>query len=218
MGDIPNEVGQEQVDRGQPVVPRTETNSLCDLTKDYALFTTALINTFGMFDRDPVQEFVKFHPDTEARSPFALDMDWPVFQDIGRGVLSGQLVDWDRRLYGIVLERWEQLRNFIGSLSVFNRKHYFYARFGWHELTIVDPLAMHQGKVLEDIPMVVVTDFMVSSNRQVTYLAAAKDPPRTKAYPATQPPVPEIVREATAILGPPPNPEALGLTAGAQLP
>lgn len=187
---------------GSATVSRAARHTLRDLTRDFVLFTPALINTHGHFDRDPVQEFQRLHPSANLDDAvFCLDSDWPLFQGIGQGLLVGAPVNWDHRIYGVTKARWPLCRDFITAIGIVSRKRQFYARIAWHDLVIVDPLALHQAQaVLADIPVVQVVAFAVSSNRQFTHLQPAVDPPRTRAFPIVKPAVREIILEAEAAL------------------
>lgn len=175
-------------------------STLGDMQKDgYVFFTPALVVTHGLFDRDPVIEFNRTHQtDDEEDRPFQVDCDYPLFQDLGKSVVQGQVVDWDHRIYGIVEPGWEQLRDFIGSIACCMPAWYHYAKIGFHNLKIVDSTALHGGRVLTELPTVDIFVFFVSTCRYFAWMAPAKDPPRTLPFAQVDPPKPEIKAEAEA--------------------
>jgi len=185
--------------------------TLGDLARDgYVLFTPALIVTHGLFDRNPIVEFNRTHQTNDPKDrPFQVDCDDPLFQDLGKSLVRGEFIDWDHRIYGIHGDYWEELRDFVGAIAVYEPKRYHYAKIGFHNLRIVDPTAMRTGRLFEALPAIDIWVFFVSAYRYFVWMAPAKDPPRTKAFAMVEPPKPEIKKEAEAILGPPPSPEQI---------
>jgi len=187
--------------------------TVSDLAQDgFRFFTTALIITHGLFDRDPLVEFSRqAAPDAaEDEFPFAVDCQFPFFQNIGQSVVNDQLINWDHRLYGIPEHNWAACENFIKAIAMFDAERYHYAKIGSHLLTIVDPTMLHSGKVITELPTVDITVFCVSGYRNFVWMAPATDPPRTQPFPKVDPPMSGIKAEAEAILGPPPSPEQVG--------
>jgi hypothetical protein len=209
----PGEVREEDAGpvEGKPTEVAEVEHTLGDMVNDgFAFFTTALITTHGLFDRDPIVEFRRMNPQiSDAEAPFAVDCQYPFFAGLGHGLLNGQFIDWNRRLYGIHREQWETLHRFVASLAMYDAKRYHYAKVGWHQLTIVDQTAMHSGNILTEIPRIPITVFCISGYRGFAYIEPAKDPPRTLPYLKLKPPEPELQAEAEALLGPPANPEQL---------
>lgn len=183
-------------------------HTLLDLGEHFEFFTTALLITHGLFDRDPLVEFNAAHPvDHEELRPYAIDSRFPFFQNLGQSIVGDQFVDWDHRLYAIERSRWPKCYNFINAISMFERRRHHYARVCSHHLTIVDPLALHGGKLYDALPEIEVTVFAVSTNRHFVHLFPAIDPPRTRAFPHVGPPREATILEGQAVLGPPPDPE-----------
>jgi hypothetical protein len=207
----PGEVREEDAGpiEGEPTPVTEVEHTLGDMVKDgFAFFTTALVTTHGLFDRDPIVEFRRMHPQvTDDVAPFAVDCEQKFFQGLGHGLLNGQFIDWDRRLYGIHSSYWKLLHGFVSSLAMYDAKRYHYAKVGWHQLVIVDQTAMHSGKILTEIPTVPITVFCISGYRGFAYIEPAKDPPRTLPFLKLKAPEPELQKEAEALLGPPANPE-----------
>jgi hypothetical protein len=180
-------------------VPR----SLGDLTREYALFTPALIFTHARLDRDPLQDFIMANSLTTETGPAIVDCQWPLFSGLGRTNYQNELVDWNRRIYGCPLDYWEKLRGFIGGIVITEASSLFYSKVGWYDLNIVDPFELHSGRVLDTVPAVSICVFMLSANRGVFYLEPATDPPRNLPIVTALPADPNVVREAEAVLGPP---------------
>lgn len=193
----------ETTDR--PVDKQPIEHTLGDMINDgFKFFTTALIQTHGLFDRDPLVEFRRHRPAiTDDKAPFAIDCDYPFFSGLGYGLLNDQFVQWDRRLYGIHADSWPALHQFVSALTMYHRPTYHYAKVGWQMLEIVDPTALRSGRVLAEIPTIQITVFCVSSYRCFAYIAPAVDPPRTLPFLKLDPPNPDLQAEAQALLGPP---------------
>jgi hypothetical protein len=206
----PHEVPPQEDD--QPV-REEQLSTLSDMQRDgFVFFTPVLISTHGLFDRDPIIEFSRTHTtNDEAERPFYVDCAYPFFQDLGKSLVREQLIDWDHRLYGIHESQWESLRDFVGSIAIYDANRYHYAKVGYHNLRIVDPTTLHSGQVMLSLPTLDIWVFFVSTYRYFAYLAPAVDPPRTRPYVKMEPPKPEIKAEAESILGPPPAPEQLAL-------
>lgn len=193
----------ETTDR--PVDMQPVTHTLGDMVADgFMFFTTALIQTHGLFDRDPLVEFRRSHPQlTDEQAPFAVDCEYAFFSGLGYGLLNEQFVNWDHRLYGVHQSSWQQLHQFLSALTMFHRPTYHYAKVGWHMLEIVDPTALRSGRILTEIPTIQITVFCVSSYRCFAYIAPAVDPPRTLPFLKLDPPHRDLQQEAQALLGPP---------------
>ena len=204
----PHEASTQEADRP---VREGKLSTLGDMQEDgYVFFTPALIITHGLFDRDPIIEFSRTHQTSdEADRPFYLDCDYPLFQNLGKSLVQGTLIDWDRRIYGITKSNWEQLRDFVGAIACYDPRRYHYAKVGFHNLKIVDSTALHGGWALAELPTIDIFVFFVSAYRYFVWMAPAKDPPRTLPFAQVDPPKPEIKAEAEAVLGPPPSPEQI---------
>ena len=204
-------VGTAKVDvgpaEGAPPEEKSLEHTLQDLASECVLFTPALLVTHGYFDRDPVIEFLRMHKPTH--HPFKMHFDQAFFSGLGKTQLLGDVVDWDYRLYGIAKEGWEICRDFIGSIALYDPHRYHFARLLYHELEVVDPIAMRARGALAELPTVTIHSFAVSSNRNFVYLAPATDPPRTLPYPTVEPAKPSVVTEADILMGPPPDPAAV---------
>jgi hypothetical protein len=203
---------------GDPRPPEVQRErTLGELCREFVFFTPALILTHGRFDRDPLREFNAQCPtDDEDARPFAIDATGePFFQGLGQGLLphhlgdlSPEVVDWDRRLYGIANSRWAECHKFLSGIAIYDSTRYHYARVMYYVLTVVDATALGSS-LLTELPTINITVFGVATNRRTVYLAPAVDPPRTRAFPDERPPQDDILREAEAMLGPPPDPEQL---------
>jgi hypothetical protein len=193
-----------------PVREDEAAHTLTDMVRDgFVFFTPALLLTHGLFDRDPIVEFNRTHEtEDEAERPFFVDCQFPFFQNLGFGMVGGQLVNWDHRLYGICGRNWEELRSFLGALAWYDPHRYNYARVGSHALQIIDPTLLHDhGNALTELPFIEITVFCVSTYRGFVWMSPATDPPRTRPFPRVEPPRKRLQQEAEAVLGPPPAPE-----------
>jgi hypothetical protein len=162
---------------------------LCELTTELVYFTPALLLTHGFFDRDPVAEFLRFHPLDADAAPFSIDCRWPFFQGLGVGVIpnTAQQVAWDHRLYACRHQHWPACREFIARLSGYSLQHKYYARICYHDVVAGDPTAANSGRVFATYPTIPVTCFSVSTNRNQIYLAETHElrrRPRVSYLPA----------------------------------
>jgi hypothetical protein len=186
-------------------------HTLGEMSEECVFFTPALLVTHGRLDRDPMREFNALLPaSVPEAAPFAVDSSGaPFFTGLGETAFDGETIRWDYRLYGICRERWPECLRYLGSVAMYDTKCYHYARAVHYELRIVDSTALGQLRMLRDLPILAITVFGVSTNRNLVYLAPAVDPPRTLPHVALREPDEAIVREAEAVLGPPPDPQAL---------
>lgn len=192
------------------VTDEAASHTLQDMAKDFVFFTPALMVTHGLFDREPVVEFTLQHPVADPDlAPFAIDSEYPFFEGLPLSNYGGQTIDWNRRLYGIVKERWELIREFLSRIVLLDTRRKHYAKVCWHSLIVVDHLTLRTRPGIGELPTLTIFVFAVSGNKRFTYLAPAKDPPRTRPYPAVEAPRPDIIIEAEAVMGPPPDPEQL---------
>lgn len=196
--------------RDAPAEQVPERHTLGDMARDgYVFFSYALILTHGHFNRDPLVEWLSNRPGLDKDlHPHTIICKRPVFQGLPSTRINGQLRHWNHEISCIRKESWEDCRDFIGSIAILDREKKFYARLLMHELKIVDPVAM-ASKILTEIPTLDIFVFCVSSTTSFTWLKPAVDPPRTFAYPIQQLPRPDVLAEAEAVLGPPPDPQRL---------
>ncbi len=202
----------ERHDAGKPgdgrVEQQKQSHTLTDMTADIEFFTTALICTAGNFDRDPVVEFNRMNPtDVQAELPFAIDYNEAFFSGLGVGLLAGHPVNWDRRIYGIVRDRWELCRDMIGGIAIMGRENAFYAKLAFYEMQMPDLPAIKKMAVIDHVPYVPITVFAVSSNKAFSYLQPAEFPNLPSLV--TEPPKDDVKIEGSRVLGPPPSPESL---------
>lgn len=181
--------------------------TLLELSRGAELFTTALIVKAG-FDRDPIIECSK-----ALNSSFqftVIDCESPLFQGLGQGLLLGQSVNWDHRLYAAPRDDWDSVRDMLSGISWVDRMRKTYARTLFHELTIVDPTTLYaSGELLAALPLLTITVFGVASNKRLTYISPASDPPRTRAFMVSSSPRAEEMAEANRLLGQLPSHELL---------
>jgi hypothetical protein len=189
----------------EPVEAVEAQDTLGDMASDgFVFFTTALISTHALFDRDPLVEYRRHFPKLrDDQAPVAIKCDHPFFQGLGYGLLNNQLVNWDHMLYVVHRQYWEGLHRFLCGIATYDSKRYHYARVGWHHLNMIDPTALHSRRLLPDLPWIQITVFCASTYRGFAYINPAKDPPRTLPYLALKPPDLELQKEAEVLLGPP---------------
>ncbi len=181
--------------------------SFIEMGVDYEFFTPALAMAVGGFDRDIVQEFVLHHPGAnEDADPFAIDADEPFFVGIGIQERDDKKIDWDRRLYGIVRDRWFLCRDFLSAIAWVDPNTKTYSRLGFHEFPLIDPVAVRRGGIITEIPRFPVTSFAVSSTRRFSYLNPARP---GKPQLVHEPPKAAILQEARAAGLPDPDPHGL---------
>ena len=175
----------DDVTHADSVAPRAVADVLRNFTGDVSLFTPALLVTYGGFDRDPVMEFAaRFPAETQAAAPFCIDLkpttDELFFQKLGVSKLPGtnELVNWDKRLYGITSARAEECFSFLNGIAFSDLSRGFFASSFSYPLSIADPTCA-LGKSRLDVKI-----FAVVSNMFVSILdATAGDPPVARTIP-----------------------------------
>lgn len=186
----------EQIDgHGETrVAVKQQRHTLRDMLVDYAFFTTAVIHKCTLFDRDPVTDFVLAYPDKP--KPLAIDSRTPFFHGFGVLQVNGQRIDFDRRLYAAPLEVWKDIQGVFNSICMIHKPSGFFGRVGSHVVSVIDHFEV-QGKVIAEVPVVPVTVFGVSTNREFSYIADHNNVIPTLVR---SPPIPEMVEMANAIL------------------
>jgi hypothetical protein len=141
---------------------------------DVVCFTPGLIVTQGGMPVDPIREFATRFPADKELQPFCVAVPQgapPFFSGIGVSQLNGDVVDWDRRLYGIQLSRAAACFDFLAGIGLKNGNAY--ASVVQYEINIPDPT-----KPLIYTP-IHVTIFGVLAADTITYLAPQMTgPPR----------------------------------------
>lgn len=183
-------------------------HTLLDMSKDYEFFTTGVIHAVTAFDRDPVSEFNRQHPpSTNDDLPVMIDYVQPFFEGLNVCVVAGLPVDCNRRIYAILRDRFDVLRNTIAGIAMIDRRSGFYAKLNFYEMEIVDPFALKRMAVVTKLPTVPITVFGVSSNKGLSYLQSRQYPQLPLLV--TEAAQPDVILEGKSVLGPPPSPEAL---------
>lgn len=176
--------------------------TLSDLKDQLVFFTPAMLLTHAYFDRDPVFEYVEQMSVPEAERPLSIDCQMPFFSRLGKTQLGlpprSVEVNWDHRLYACPQHRWEECREFICRIAVTDRRRKQYATIGWYTIPVVDVTTL-ASRPAARLPWIEVVAFVASTNYGTHYIARAIDPPRSRPYPATLPPSPEVVAIAAAI-------------------
>jgi len=160
-----------------PQPEKKQTSTLTDMLDDYVFFTPAVISATTPFDRDPVVEFQRQHPtDEQELWPVVIDSQEPFFRGLGTGLVGQDVINYDCRLYAIVKDRWELLRDTIAGIGIVSQELSYYARILYYETTIPDIFALKKATVITKDMKVPVTVFGVSSNRETAYLLEVQYP------------------------------------------
>jgi len=150
---------------------------------DVVCFTPALLVTHGKMPADPVGEFVARFNVAKDEQPFCVEVFKPVFPfftGLGVSQISGNTIDWDRRLYAIPRAQSSTCLNFLGGLGVSGSD--FFASAVTYEISIPDPTMSQFTNSAVFIPVHI---FGVLANNNVTYLEPnGVLPPFVKTIPA----------------------------------
>lgn len=168
MAEAKLSVGQaEQIKDAEPVSRATKLHELYERLGDVICFTPAILVVVGKLPVDPVREFVaRFPAANKDDRPFCLALPPtapPFFNGLGATDLNGELIDWDRRLYGISRAGAENCFSFLGGVGVYGAD--YFASAAEHEIQLPDPLSLFVRKT---IPVRV---FGVLSGDSIFYLA-----------------------------------------------
>jgi hypothetical protein len=169
-----------------PAPEEPQPKTLCDLADEFVFFTPALILQVGMFNKDPVAEYIATREVKEELRPVAIDSPRPFFGNLGASIIGGVEVRWAHRLYMVRKEGWQDCNAFLGSITLLDHANKRYTQFGWNEFPIIDPLSMEGAHTLTELPFVRVHAVCASTSGGFFYIAPAGDPPRT---------MPRVVRE-----------------------
>jgi len=139
--------------------------SLADLCAEYALFTSALVELFGRFQRDLVQEHINLtSPPPEV---FWLELPRPLFAALERG----QDPSLNFTLNGCALAAWPALRRHVASAALLERDRKSVYSVFYHLLRVPDVLALERMSVLPPVvPEVEITVFGVATPTQAVGL------------------------------------------------
>lgn len=170
----------EQADAVKDLAPVAGIKRLAELYErrgEVVCFTPALLVVVGKLPVDPVREFATRFPTAKDQQPFclALPAHGPsFFAGIGVSHLNGDVIDWDRRLYGISKDRATACFNFLGGIGIHGDD--YFASAVQHEIQLPDPLAVLTRSTLP------VQVFGVMVNNRVFYLAEDLAGPPHLAY------------------------------------
>lgn len=192
----------EIVSSADEIQTRSFSDTIQQREKPVVLFTPALLFTHGGFDRDPVIEFdARFPAEAKDDRPFCVDLTRErefFFRGFGNVPLPSRqkIVNWDKRVYGIVASRKDECFEFLGGIAFSNPKTGVFANTFKHNVTVPDPTS-RINQLLD------ITVFGVMSNLFVVYVEERLRKPgivRTvsiKAYNA----IPATIREAGLLGG-----------------
>lgn len=117
--------------------------SLAELSGDVAFFTPGILYSYSRFDKSLLDEFIA---ETGWRvRPVHHFFSFPVFKGLGRSSVDD---DWNKALFGIEREAWEDFRSWCHSVAAIDRERHQLIRLGVQELDIIDPLALERTLVL----------------------------------------------------------------------
>jgi hypothetical protein len=115
--------------------------TLTGLARDTVFFTPALL-VVGGFDRDPVAEYARVAAPDLSDYLLVLDFEQIVFPGMNRSrfvnAAGVDIVDYRRRLYGVPVEKWIPLREFLSQLTWYHDGSQFAGVSGWAEISIPD--------------------------------------------------------------------------------
>lgn len=155
----------------EPAVVQPADHRLVDLLAEFRFFTPALLVTHGLWDRDPVAEFIQDNPGPGSYIK-AIDFTLgPLFQGLGKKSIpvlhkrrKKELVDWDRRLYMVPTEWLPLLQNWLEGCVMCSQPHKYYCRPFSFDLTVLDLPAIKLKPVLpESVPSVPIRAFGFST-------------------------------------------------------
>jgi len=107
---------------------------------DVRCFNPGLLVTRGWMPVDPVREFATRFSASPDMQPFCVALPpnaRPFFRGIGVSNIAGDIVDWDRRLYGISAARAKECFDFLGGIGLKGPE--FFASSVQQEIDIPDP-------------------------------------------------------------------------------
>lgn len=166
-------------------------HTLVSLSNTYEFFTTGVLAVAPRLQRDLLIEFCNQHPASVPEAqPVAIDYESRFFAGFPP-VASG--IDYNRRIYMVVKNRWPLLRDMIASAAFLDSNTGYYARVNYYNLEMVDPFALKKQRVVIDLPKVNVCVFGYSSTHSFSHIASAEFP-RLPMY-RKDPPKVEIVIE-----------------------
>ena len=117
---------------------------------DVVCFTPAILVVVGGLPVDPVREFLsRFPTDDKDARPFCINLSPsapPFFSGLGVSELNGELVDWDRRLYGISRARSELCFSYMGGVGIYGEN--YFASSAQHEIQMPDPTSLFERKTI----------------------------------------------------------------------
>jgi hypothetical protein len=113
---------------------------------DVLCFNPGLLCTHGGLPIDPVREFATRFSSNEDAQPFCVALPphaRPFFHGIGISRFGSDVVDWDRRLYGIDKTRAAVCFDFLGGIGMSGAD--FFASSVQHQIDIPDPTSPLSG-------------------------------------------------------------------------
>jgi hypothetical protein len=127
----------------------TRLDELYERKGEVVCFTPGLLVTIGRFPFDPVREFATRFPASKDQQPFCLALPPTApafFYNIGISDIAGDIIDWNRRIYGITKARAKLCFDFLGGIGIHGGDHF--ASSAQHEIRLPDPLSRFERKTI----------------------------------------------------------------------
>lgn len=168
--------------------------TLVALADRYEFFTTGVLAVSPKYERDMVSEFSRRHPaKVKEAEPIAIDYASRFFAGFPAATDTALGVDFNRRIYAIVKDRWKLLRDMIASAAFMDSTTGYYARINYYNIDLVDPFALKKQRVVTVLPTVPVTVFGSSSTNSFSFILD-RPFPQLPLY-RREPPRPDIFIE-----------------------
>ena len=148
----------------------SKAESLTDLSREFAFFTTAPFHVYAGLLAEPLQEFAAAHSKaTVALLPF----EKPIFS----GFKKNGDVYWNHMLGAVDREHWQRCLQFLSGVVMKDTPKKIFWRSLPHSIEIVDALLLQKSSSLPDpLPMVGVTVFGLDGNLKKVVVQRAINP------------------------------------------
>jgi len=151
MADDKIQLTQAETIKDPDSVSRTaKLHELYERMGDVVCFTPAILVVVGGLPVDPVREFIsRFPSDDKDTRPFCINLSPnspPFFSGLGVSEINGELIDWDRRLYGISRARSELCFSYMGGVGIYGEN--YFASSAQHEIQMPDPTVLFERKTI----------------------------------------------------------------------
>ena len=165
--------------------------SLQELRKDFAFYTPAIPDRFGMWHEHPLVTLGKAL--NQVLQPKALRFDKPVFSGFGE--------PYDYLVFAIEREHWEALANQIRGTTMIDRQNRRLLQLRLRELTIVDPLEQQRRGFSSGLATQV-TAICGETNKGCYYVDDSAGLQSLPVFRYTTDTFPDFIEQAERLLGP----------------